>query len=98
MKTYIIKPQSGLKLRKIGSQHVIVKACDGNVNMSNVYSLNLTAAELWTQLEDGNSTAEGLADWLCDSYKIDKAKALQDVERQLAEWQEFGLVALTNPQ
>lgn len=94
MGTYIIKPQSGLKLRKIGRQHVIVKACDGNVNMSNVYSLNRTAAELWKQLEQGNSTVEGLAEWLCGRYEVEKAVALHDVERQLAEWESFGLIAL----
>ena len=92
-KTYIIKPQGGLKLRKIGRQHVIVKACDGNVNMSNVYSLNRTAAELWEQLEKGNSTVEGLAEWLCGRYEVEKSAARQDVERQLAEWEGFGLIA-----
>ena len=92
MKSYVITPRDSLKLRKIGRQHIIVKACDGNVNMSNVYSLNLTAAELWEQLEKGISTVEGLAEWLCGRYDVEKAVALHDVERQLAEWESFGLI------
>ena len=92
MESYIIKPQSGLKLRNIGRQHVIVKACDGNVNMSKVYSLNGTAAGLWEQLEKGNSTVEGLTEWLCSCYEVEKSTALHDVERQVAKWEGFGLV------
>ena len=96
MESYIIKPQSGLKLRKIGQQYVIVKACEGNVNMSNVYSLNKTAAELWEQLEKGNSTVEGLVEWLCSTYEVEKSTALHDVEKQVTEWQGFGLIALSD--
>ena len=92
MKTYIVKPQSGLKLRKIGRQHIIVKASDGNVNMGNVYTLNRTAAELWEQLEKGNNTVEGLAEWLCRRYGVENAAARHDVEKQLADWEGFGLV------
>ena len=39
-----IYPQEGLQLRKVGKQYMIVKANENNVNMSDVYSLNRTAA------------------------------------------------------
>ena len=96
MKTHSVKPQSGLKLRKIGQQYVIVKASEENVNMSNVYSLNRTAAELWEQLEKGNSTVEELVEWLCSTYEVEESTALHDVERQVAEWQGFGLIVLSD--
>lgn len=91
-KTYTIKPGKNLKLRKIGSQYAIVEANEENVNMSDVYSLNPTAAQLWELLENGNSTVEAMTDWLCEHYDVEKETARHDVEKQLAEWQAFGLV------
>ena len=35
-----ICPKEGLQLRKAGRQYIIVEACEGNVNMSDVYSLH----------------------------------------------------------
>ena len=45
-------------LRRIGNQYMIVEACAGNVNMSNVYSLNRTAAWLWEQIAEDGCTTE----------------------------------------
>lgn len=45
-----ICPKEGLKLRKVGKQYMIVEACEGNVNMSHVYSLNQTAAQMWERI------------------------------------------------
>lgn len=93
MKTDSIKPKEGLQLRKIGKQYMIVDASGGNVNMCNVYSLNRTAARLWEQMADnGMSTLEELAAYLCANYEIDEPSALRDVERLLAEWRSFGLI------
>lgn len=87
-----LRPKSGLQLRKIGSQYMIVEASDENVNMSSVYNLNTTAARLWKRMEDGTSTVERLADFLCDEYDVDRATALADVQRQVDAWREFGLL------
>lgn len=92
MEQNTIKPVAGLRLRKIGNQYMIVKVCSDNVNMSHVFSLNETAAQLWEQLTASATTPAGLAQWLCASYQVDEATALQDVNRQLEEWQKFGLI------
>ncbi len=85
--------KKGLQLRKVGKQHMIVEASEENVNMSNVYSLNTTAARLWELIaENPATTAEQLVDYLCDNYEIDKATATGDVERLLAEWKSYGLI------
>lgn len=81
-----------MQLRKIKNLYMIVEASADNVNMSNVYSLNQTAAELWQLIGSGERTAEELAVWLSDSYSIEPASALHDVERQLAEWRSYGLI------
>lgn len=87
-----MRSKQGLQLRKIGKQYMIVEACSDNVNMSNVYSLNKTAAWMWQQLESADLTADELADRLCETYAVDKTAALRDVEQQLAEWQSYGLI------
>lgn len=81
-----------MQLRKIKNLYMIVEASADNVNMSNVYSLNHTAAELWQLVNSGERTADELAGWLSDNYSIEPASALHDVERQLAEWKSYGLL------
>ena len=43
-------PKATLKLRKIGGKYMIVETSDSCVNLTNVYSLNETAALLWEML------------------------------------------------
>ena len=92
METRNIHSKAGLQLRKIGLQYMIVEANDENVNMSDVYSLNRTAAWMWERVTQGGCTAEGLADGLCEEFDTDRETAIRDVERQLAEWKEYGLI------
>lgn len=92
MERKIVHPKAGLQLRKIGRQYMIVEASAENANMSYVYSLNHTAAELWEQLSKGDFTPEELAGWLAGLYGIDPAEAHRDVERQLGDWRKFGLI------
>lgn len=89
----MVKPKAGLQLRKIGSQYMIVKVCDGNVNMSDVFTLNETAARLWEKMAGEDCTPEGLAGWLCEEYEVDGPTAVKDIERQLDEWKRYGLLA-----
>ena len=84
--------RSGLQLRKIGSRYMVVDMCEDNVNLSNVYSLNGTAAWMWERLVEGISSPEELTDRLCEDYQVERERAFHDVENQLAEWQKFGLV------
>ena len=92
MDAKVVRPRVGLQLRRIGRQYMIVEASAENVNMSYVYSLNHTAAQLWERLSQGNFTAEELASWLAGLYGIEPDVARCDVERQLAAWLEFGLI------
>lgn len=92
MDAKVVKPRAGLQLRRIGRQYMIVEASAENVNMSYVYSLNHTAAQLWQRLSQGDFAAEELALWLAGLYGIGPDEARRDVERQLADWRKFGLI------
>lgn len=84
--------RDGLQLRKIGNRYMVVDACEDNVNLSHVYSLNGTAAWMWERLAEGISSPDELTDRLCEDYQVERERAFHDVENQLAEWQSFGLV------
>ena len=82
-----------LRLRKIGNRYMIVEACDNNVDFTNVYSMNETAAWLWEAVSrGGNCSPAELARNMCQMYRVEYGCALRDVERQLEEWREMGLV------
>ncbi len=86
-----MKLKAGLKLRHVGSRAMVVDATDV-VNLTNVYTLNATAALLWQTAEQGPFTAESLAERLCQEYEVDSATALSDVKCQLQEWADYGLI------
>lgn len=88
-----IRPRAGLQLRQVGRQHMIVEVCSDNVNMTDVYTLNESAALLWRRIGEGSFTVDELAAWLGDVYGLDKAAALADVVAQIEAWRGFGLLA-----
>ena len=92
MSDCVIRPKNNLQLRKLGNSYMIVEVSAENVNMSNVYTLNKTAADMWQLITEGERTAADLAGWLCSKYDVEPATAQADVEQQLTEWREFGLI------
>lgn len=87
-----MRPKKGLELRQIGNRYIIVKVCDDLVNMTDVFTLNRTAAKLWQRMGEGCFTAEELVQWLCEAYDVDPDVAQADINRQLAEWEDYGLL------
>lgn len=85
-----LKPD--LLLHRLGQRYMIADAASGRVNLTHVYTLNDTAAHIWRYAEEEGCHAEILARRLCEDFDVDPATALADVERQLAEWKEQGLV------
>lgn len=81
-----------MQLRKIKNQYMIVEASADNVNMSNVYSLNQTAAKLWELIGCGEYTAEEVAKRLSEIYSIGFDTAIHDVQGQLDKWKSYGLI------
>lgn len=90
--TKTIKPKNGLQLKKVGNKYMLVKVCNEQVNLTDVFRLNETAAWLWQRINEGNFTLEELAGQLCKEYETEYLTALADILRQLEEWQSFGLV------
>lgn len=60
--------------------------------MTDVFTLNETAARLWQLMEGKDITPKELAVLLCNEYEVGEEDALKDVEKQLCEWKQSGLV------
>ena len=87
-----MKIKKGFELRNVCGEHVVIATGIENVDFSKMISLNESAAYLWKAVEEKEFDAPLLADLLQQEYEVDAATALADVERQLAEWQEQGLI------
>lgn len=86
-----MKLKQGLKLRKIGTHHMVVKAGTGNVDLTDVYTLNDSAAMLWQRAQGLDVTADMLASWLMEEYDVDRQTALSDAGSLMEQWQSQGL-------
>lgn len=87
-----MKLDSTLKLRKVGSHHMVVRYDMAKADMTEVYTLNDTAAMLWSRAEGIDFTPEMMAGWLCEEYDVDPQTALEDVESMIGDWKAFGLI------
>lgn len=85
--------KNNLKLRKIGDKYMIVQASEQQQNLTDVYSLNETAACLWKSVGTEEFTAEDLVNTLCSLYDVTREQAAADVDSLLKSWKEFGLLA-----
>lgn len=88
----ILHTKNNLKLRKIGNQYMIVEVCDELINMSDVFSMNKTAANIWERIDKGGCTFEQLVEWICDRYDVSRNTVGNDLEKLLEEWKSFGLI------
>ncbi|MBO7141562.1 MAG: PqqD family protein [Bacteroidales bacterium] len=85
-----LKP--GFILREVCGQKVIVAEGLGAVDFGKLLSLNDTAAFLWQKAQEGDFTAEGLAEAMCQQFDIDQATAFADVKEIIDKWQQLGLI------
>lgn len=86
-----MKKRPGLRLRKFGRKHILIDTMQPMVNLTDVYTLNDTAAFLWESAPEGEVSEEALAARLSAEYDVDEATALRDVRLQLSEWVRYGL-------
>ena len=86
-----MKIKEGFVLRTICGQSVVSGEGTANVNVSNLVSLNDSAAYLYKKVQGREFTAETLADLLLAEYEVDRETALKDAEALCAQWKEIGI-------
>ena len=88
-----MKQKKGFVLRDVCGDKAIIGEGIEAVDFNKLIGLNDTAAWLWEKAASlGDFTAPQLADAICQEYNVEKERALADVEKLLAKWQEAGLI------
>lgn len=70
---------------------MIVNPFSDTVDMTQVYSLNETAAWLWQQMEGKEFTLDQLVAVLREEYEVDEATAQADLAELCQQWIAAGL-------
>jgi len=84
--------KDGFKLREICGLWVITPEGVGNIDYSEIISLNESAALMWREAEGKEFSVEDLTKTLTDNYEIDTETARHDAAETLELWQNKGLV------
>lgn len=84
--------KDNLRLRKIGSRSMVVREVEGEVNMTDVFTLNSTASDIWTTFFGKDFSEDDLTRYLVDNYDVSQDRAAGDVADLLSQWKEFGLI------
>lgn len=70
---------------------MIVK--DGpEVNLTDVFTLNETAADVWTAFSGKEFVTGDVAAYLVENYDVAEETAADDAASLMAEWEKFGLI------
>lgn len=62
-----------------------------NVESGEYYTMNATASSVWKLLAEGKP-ADEITAAICGEYEADPATVGADIDRQIAEWKENGLI------
>ena len=71
---------------------MVVELSGEGANLTNVYTMNETAAWLWKVCGTQEFTQEMLVKRLCEEYEVSEEKAVEDVGLLIREWMRYGLV------
>ena len=86
-----MKLNKDLVLRDVGGEYMIVNPFSDTVDMTQVYSLNETAAWLWQQMEGKEFTVADMAAVLQEEYEVDEETATADLTELTQQWIAAGL-------
>ena len=87
-----MKIKDGFTLRTLCGEHIVVGEGLDQVNYNKIISLNGSAAYLWEQVQGREFSIEELVSLLTDRYEVSEDRALEDVKRMVATWQQQGLI------
>ena len=87
-----MKIHDNLRLRNIGSRSMVVQEVEGEVNMTDVFTLNSTASDIWSAFSGKDFTEKDLVGYLIDNYEVTRERAAADVADLLSRWKEYGLI------
>ena len=90
--TKAIVPRSDLQICRIGKKTILVDCSAENIDTTDVYSMNETAVWMWQKVNKKPCTAETLTTEMCAIFDVSQSQARKDIDIQLKEWEEMGLI------
>lgn len=87
-----MKLRTDLTLRKLGDEYVIVDPGQDMIDMSKVYTLNETAAQLWKYLQNKEFDVSVILQILMDEFDVEIEIANRDAKVLVQEFKEHGLL------
>lgn len=87
-----MKLNNNLILRQVGDEYMIVNPFSDTIDMTQVYSLNETAAWVWQQMKDKEFTLTEMVKLLQEEYEVDEPTATADLTELCQEWKKAGLM------
>lgn len=87
-----MKIKEGLKMRKLGREHIVVAEGSSLVNFNKMVSFNDTAAYLWEALTGREFAVEDIRQLILDRYEVDGRTADADAANLVRSWAEAGLI------
>lgn len=88
-----MKLNENLILREVAGEYMIVNPFSETMDMTQILTLNETAAWLWQQATGKEFDETYLVDRLCEEYDVDRETAAADVHEMCMQWQRNGLLA-----
>ncbi len=87
-----MKLREELTLQKIGKDYVIVEPEKGELNLSNIYSLNESAAWVWKQLTGSRFSASDVKAMLMVRYNLFEDQASEDADKLIRLFKQHHLI------
>lgn len=87
-----MKLNENLILREVAGDYIIVNPFNETIDMTQILTLNETAAWLWQKAEGKEFDEEYLVALLCEEYDVDQITAREDVHEMCENWKKNGLL------
>lgn len=88
-----MKRKDGFVLRTVCGETILAGEGLDAIDFNKLIGLNETAVWLWNEAgEQGEFTVDSLTEALTQTYDVDLKTARADVEKQLTQWKELGII------
>ena len=87
-----MKIKNGFTLHQIGDEHIIMHNGTGNVDFSNIISMNESSAYLWNSIQGKDFEVKDLVDLLIEMYEVDEETATRDARLLVDQWKQAEII------
>ena len=87
-----MKLNENLILREVAGEYMIVNPFSETMDMTQILTLNETAAWLWQQAEGKEFDEAYLVDCLCEEYDVDRETAATDASNFVMQLLQHGMI------